>query len=399
MSSTVKCAHISITLVLFLLPIASAHSNLGYPPPYAFRSCRIASDWCERKACPPTNIAPQLNSPEKPAAVWRRGQKVTITWHKNNHIGGFYRRSLVPVDHMYDHKWHAKTAFDYGCWSQGTFKCTKNKVLCGGDNKNRAYRNAITIPPVFPNGDYVFAQVWYGGLHWRGKYPNHSDYFACSFVKIVGDEPVEKEAMSSWTGKDKKCATGSTKPLQCGGHCGDACGGPKCPDSAVKTTVPEEFMFGVPKIVLANFNGKATAGAKSTVTKPKVANPPPPPAAAARTSTADGPLKSVRVYVNKQLVKQLQDGNRATIVLNGKDVAFEGYTQGKKVGTVSFKINGKKDAHEESNPPYVFRGNQGLQYNVWPKREVIWNREFELTVTLVNENKKYEKSVRLLLKP
>lgn len=162
--TTTATALLIYTLLLLQLPSAFAHSSLGEPLPYSTYACKGDTTWC-KTPCPPLSRngqAPARNSPQDPAATWKRGDTVQITWHKNNHRGGFYRRSLVPVKHMFDHAWHKKTAFDFGCWAQGTFNCGKDTPLCGGDKKGRAYRNSIKIPSVFPDGDYVFAQVWYG---------------------------------------------------------------------------------------------------------------------------------------------------------------------------------------------------------------------------------------------
>lgn len=144
----------SITLValLVILGIASAHSNLGYPLAYSKRSCKASESHTCDGACPPLN-GNARNSPQNPADTWRRGQEVEIIWHKNNHIKGFYRRSLVPIKLMKEHKWHKLTAFDYGCWSQGTFRCG-NSDKCGGDKTGKAYKNKITVPSVFPDGIY-----------------------------------------------------------------------------------------------------------------------------------------------------------------------------------------------------------------------------------------------------
>ncbi len=210
----------------------------------------------------------KFNSPEKPAAKWKRGDSVEITWHKNNHIGGFYRRSLVPVKHMMDRDWHQKAAFEWGCWSQGTFQCGQSDK-CGGDNKNRAYKNQMTVPTVFPDGDYVFAQVWYGGLHWQGKKPKYSDYYACSFVRVEGG-PLTSTYKSIFTPGAKKrnipagvCATGSVRTNECGGEA--------CESGPVKETKPAEFQNGDgPTLRLSTFGGDEMKHGKVEPEKPTV---------------------------------------------------------------------------------------------------------------------------------
>lgn len=139
----------------FFFFLSTAHSNVGKPLAYNKMACKASAKWC-KGACPPiwkSGGAKFRNTPSNPSAVWKRGQRVEIVWHKNNHIGGFYRRSLVPVKHMFKKAWHDKTAFDFGCWGQGTFKCGKNKV-CGADLKSLAYKNTVVIPDIFPDGDY-----------------------------------------------------------------------------------------------------------------------------------------------------------------------------------------------------------------------------------------------------
>ena len=138
--------------------------------PYNRLACKADAKWC-RGACPPiwrTGWAQARNSPGRPAAVWRRGQSVDIVYHKNNHRGGLYRRSLVPVQHMFDRGWHCRGAFEWGCWSQGSFKCGRSQ-LCGEDQFGISYKSRMKVPLVFPDGDYVFAQVWYGGVFCKSK--------------------------------------------------------------------------------------------------------------------------------------------------------------------------------------------------------------------------------------
>lgn len=111
----------SIVGVLFALvtfiPLVSAHFNQRYPIPYNPTECHLQSN-CKGGPCEPSTQCPgpcpldKSKVPSKPSAVWSRGQEVTIEWHKNNHRGGFYRRSLVPVKHVMDKSWHEKTAFE-----------------------------------------------------------------------------------------------------------------------------------------------------------------------------------------------------------------------------------------------------------------------------------------------
>lgn len=164
--------------------------------------------------------------------------------------------------------------------------------------------------------------------------------------------------------------------------------------------MPDEFRGGkAPTIILANFNPSAVAGTAPAQNAPAVAPVAPvaAPEAPGPMKSTTGPLKSVRVFVAHKMARELDDGETATVALNGGDVTFEAYTMGKKVGKVYFQINGVADKHVEMNPPYVFRGNKGAQYNIWPKSQAILNRQFKLTITLQDGTQKYEKSVMLTL--
>lgn len=149
---------------------------------------------------------------------------MTIEWHRNNHHGGFYRRSLVPVKHMNDNGWHKKTAFDWGCWEQGRYQCGFAKS-CGSDKTGFAFRNKMRVPNVFPDGDYVFAMVWYGGVHWRRKRGFFSDYHTCAYVKIRGGKLASSHKPTYTPGRSNskdvpagKCISSKRFVGECGGE-------------------------------------------------------------------------------------------------------------------------------------------------------------------------------------
>lgn len=206
-----------------------AHSNIGSPLAFSALSCIGDRADCSI-ACPSVPQKP-WNTPKTPAAVWKRGQQATVIWHKNSRIGGFY-----------------KMAFEWDCWSQGSFKCGKS-AICGRDKQGRTYTNNITVPAVFPGGAYVVAQTWYGGLHWQIQRAHHSDYYSCSFVRIQGGD-----IQSSYTPKFRPNLDPTTRLGQLGSLPRDVCatrstripeceGGP-CVPKKVQYTVPDEFADG-----------------------------------------------------------------------------------------------------------------------------------------------------------
>lgn len=183
-------AHFALlALVALLLAVpCSAHFVLRDPAPYNPIDCH--KPLCQ-KPCPPIWLSGPARaqwSPENPARKWSRGDEVDIEWHRNNHEGGFYRYSLVPVKHMYSWRMHLKFAFEYGCWATNLWECGTDST-CGTDDNGFAYKNRMRVPNVFPDGDYVFAMSWFGGLHWRRKRGFFPDYHSCSFVRIEGGEP------------------------------------------------------------------------------------------------------------------------------------------------------------------------------------------------------------------
>lgn len=172
--------------LLALIAMAAGHFNLISPAPYNVIDCNPPD--CPGP-CPPiwkSGSNKFRNTPATPSGVWKRGERVTIDWLRNSHRGGFYRRSLVPVQHMNNRYWHKKTAFEWGCFTQGQYICGKGKPGCGTDKDGFAYKNQMTVPKVFPDGDYVFSMVWYGGVHFTGKHGYFPNFYTCAYVRIKG---------------------------------------------------------------------------------------------------------------------------------------------------------------------------------------------------------------------
>eukprot|EP00171_Calliarthron_tuberculosum_P007335 IDg7335t1 len=229
----------SVLLLAAALGLAAAHYNLRSPLPYNPIDCNQPE--C-RGPCPPiwkSGNARARNSPSNPSATWSRGEKVTIEWHRNNHEGGFYRRSLVPVKHMNNPAWHKKTAFEWGCWNQNRFYCGSKANNCGTDKKGFAYKNSMIVPKTFPDGDYVFSMIWFGGLHWQRKRALFSDYHTCAFVRIRGGQlqnrHVPKFVRGSNHRKVKAGTCASTSSFA------DECGGKPCTRNSVKEDIPGVF--------------------------------------------------------------------------------------------------------------------------------------------------------------
>lgn len=250
-----------LLLLLSLLGPAAAHYNLKDPMPYNRIECNPPR--CHGP-CPPiwkSGNARARNGPNSPSRVWSRGQTVSIAWHKNNHEGGFYRRSLVPVKYMNSASWHKRTAFEWGCFTQNKFHCGR-AASCGTDHKGDAYRNSVRIPNVFPDGDYVFAQVWFGGLHPNRRQAHFSDYHTCAFVRIRGGSLHGSYSPTFVPGHNfrnnvprGKCASTS----QWAGQCNR---GLPCYGNRVRMGVPGAFAHGrrPPAVYLRDLQGAMRHG-------------------------------------------------------------------------------------------------------------------------------------------
>lgn len=235
--------HVLISLaILLLVGFTSGHYNLADPIPYNRISCRVPK--C-LQACPPiwkTGGAAAVNSPETPSRTWSRGETVTIKWHRNNHEGGFYRRSLVPVKHMYNKEVHKRTAFEWGCWTQGRFMCGSSKA-CGSDKQGFAYQNTMKVPEVFPDGDYVFSMVWFGGIHFLRKRGLFSDYLSCAYVRIKGGPFVDRYIPNFVPGKNHRAEVEPGKCVSTSMFIGE-CGGGPCENKPVRSMIAGVFQNG-----------------------------------------------------------------------------------------------------------------------------------------------------------
>lgn len=238
---------VCIVLCASVAAVATAHFNLQDPKPYNAIDCNPPE--CPGP-CPSVWRAGRgraSNSPNAPAATWRRGQRVVVRWHRNNHQGGFVRRALVPISHMRNRRWHARTAFEWGCFSSGRHRCKRQRGRCGSDKRKFAYSATVKVPLVYPDGDYVFAQAWFGGLHWTRKRAYFANYYTCAFVRIRGG-PQRPRFFPRWAPASGwgKCVTTSDRLGECDGI--------RCKRNPVVATVPAVFQKGKrPPAIYYNF--------------------------------------------------------------------------------------------------------------------------------------------------
>lgn len=154
------------------------------------------------------------DSPDKPAAVYRRGQRIRIKYQRNNHgPGGFVRLTLVAPRHMMNKTNHARNAFHWSCFGANVHVVRPREKLMdkwgfslvGNDGRNHKLRRAyyltyVRLPAVVPDGSYVLGWAWFGGTGGpvtankvqkpsdRGYF---GDYWSCSFIEVRGGVPLK----------------------------------------------------------------------------------------------------------------------------------------------------------------------------------------------------------------
>lgn len=210
--------------ILLIRSTVLAHSTLAEPRPYSIKECPS----CEYCIQPNTARARENmnNMKNNPEVTWKRGQTVPIRWLKNNHEGGFIRLSMVPVSKMLQKNAHTHFAFYHGCWEQNVHPCGNRD--CGSDTKGVSFRRNIVIPDVIPNGVYVLAYMWYGGLSESRRNGRYGLFTSCSFVRIKGGNSVVNKFQPVFrpgsTGRYTtvpfgKCFSSSDDPSSCKRGC------------------------------------------------------------------------------------------------------------------------------------------------------------------------------------
>lgn len=256
-----KSIMFSVSVLLFTLLSVSvnAHSYLLKPlaANNAFNPKGCRGRAC--KGCPQMFAHPNRmnNSVANPQATWSRGQRLTIRWAKNNHVGGFVRLSFVPIDKTMDPAAHERLSFYYGCWEQGQHRCSQ-KQDCAADETNSALSRRITIPQYLPDGVYVFGFLWFGGVNFEGTSSQFSDYPSCSYVRIRGGKRLlrNNEKYVPWFSagplrnfnKRKSCLTYTEKPRAC------TKAAPGCRGKPVFKGIPAIFKNGKnPPAIVRNY--------------------------------------------------------------------------------------------------------------------------------------------------
>lgn len=191
-ASSIMVARVRVSWVVAALTLVvscvttthvAAHSSLVSPLEETYENaCRLGGVNRHKGVNCPGPCPTKRKRKNYRVVTFRRGQRTPIEYLRNNHKGGFLRLSLVPVHQKMSHAAHARNAFRWSCWSHGRIGCGRGD--CGTDRTRSRYRQHITIPDVFPDGDYMLGYAWYGGSFQQG------DYYSCAHVRVQGGAPL-----------------------------------------------------------------------------------------------------------------------------------------------------------------------------------------------------------------
>lgn len=196
-----------LTLVVSCITTAhvAAHTSLVKPLEETYdNACRIGGINRHKGVNCPGPCPTKRRRRNYRIETFRRGQRTPVEYLRNNHKGGFLRLSLVPVHQKMSHAVHARNAFRWSCWSHGRIGCGRGE--CGTDKTRSRYRQFVTIPDVFPDGEYVLGMAWYGGSFEQG------DYYSCARVRVQGGAPLRSRYTATLeNARNGKCESTANK--------------------------------------------------------------------------------------------------------------------------------------------------------------------------------------------
>lgn len=135
---------------------------------------------------------------------------------------------------MLDHAAHEKFAFHYTCMNHSSYRCRiRSFDVCGNDEMGLAWQTNVEVPSVYEDGVYVFGWSWYGGGDFTG-FSFFGDYYACSFVRIMGGVSVKNSFQAQFN--DPSCFSSVDKL--------GICWSEPCRVGRVQELVPASFANG-----------------------------------------------------------------------------------------------------------------------------------------------------------
>lgn len=343
--------------ILVLLTTCTAHSHLAKPLPTRRLDCR-AGNGRPRQCygpCPPLDTygEPTGVSPQRPAETWRRGERRSVSWHRNNHgkgESGFVRLSLVPVNQMMNHKAHQKYTFQISCWASGLHRChSRSAHVCGNDKEGKAYKVPIKVPTSYPDGVYALGWAWFGAGDFSGK-SFFGDYYSCSFIHIKGGAAVTPSFKPSFTPglnqAKSSCMSATPRP--------GVCRREPCRAGRVKPMRPSQL----PRFINSrDFQGRSPKPGNTA--QPNRRPNRPAPTGQKKPNRGNKPIKIrfLKVYDVSSKRSRRAGGNRFNVKLSSykKGFTLGLEVSGSNISKVVFNYAGKW--RTEKKIPYIVNGD------------------------------------------
>lgn len=174
--------YITLLALAFLSGSVQSHTWLLNPTSRYQKTCLPAYD--NSNCC--------AQRPNSVSTTYTRGQIVSTSWGRNNHVGGFIRYSIVPIDKsdtygVFDND---STVFQYNCYAP---QCVgADGGFFRGDPSGTPFNGIkcsmnIKIPDWLPDGTYTLRWRWHsGGDSFNIRNLGLADYVACHDFNIRG---------------------------------------------------------------------------------------------------------------------------------------------------------------------------------------------------------------------
>lgn len=139
--------------------------------------------------------------------TYARGQIISSSWGRNNHIGGFIRYAIVPLNQSDTHSVFENTdnVFQYNCFAT---QCVGADGFFSGDGNNIDYNQIrcsinVKIPTWLPDGYYTFQWRWHSaGDSFNVRNLGLIDFVSCHDFKIQGGPLEPKPQCPLYIGGD-----------------------------------------------------------------------------------------------------------------------------------------------------------------------------------------------------
>ncbi|KAI9298469.1 hypothetical protein K502DRAFT_346052 [Neoconidiobolus thromboides FSU 785] len=147
--------------------------------------------WGCKTACDSMKSDSPYNQPYTQKKIVRRGEKLTVSWLRQNHPGGFVRLAIVPMANSDD-----LTAFDnnivkYVCYETNCKESSHDPMLgdLNGPGSTQCTTDLI-IPNNLPDGPITLQWTWFGGgVLYADKEAAFANYVSCSDMLLQGGQP------------------------------------------------------------------------------------------------------------------------------------------------------------------------------------------------------------------